>query len=436
MSETKHLKRSAVGEVEVHVGDHSQVTTQSLRLSFVSLADSFVNIKWSEVHSSLNSLSDKWEFMAFGSDHRSAIITTNDPKVSNEFQSYNTIQIQGIDKLISIEILKGSNSRGIIFNKFLIPLLDVEIFNELSSQGVTDIYRIQKIYIDNGPRQYTGSVILNFKNHNIPAHVFISGVRIPVNKLAPRPMLCLHCGLIGHTVRRCKNLSVNNCSTCFFNHTIETDCNQLCKNCKGDHFSNDPICQAIKKEVKILKIKESHDVNYFDAKIIADSLFGSNQSGDVCDQDNCVEKMRNLIKKNKDYFNELKLIREEKDKICENLKRSERENRELKEVTIPDLNDKFQRIKNDYESKIKSMTDMMNVHIAESSTSVENLTDINLELKEENFNITKKNERLEEIKNTFEDFFNLFTTSSTVISDALKNFSLANKDHPFLERTF
>lgn len=141
----------------------------------------------------------------------------------------------------------------------MIPLSDDEILRFLSPQGINEIFRIQKYDEISDNKVYTGSVILIFDvSREIPSFVFCDKVKVPVNHFSPKPMLCRHCGLLGHTDKKCKRIEVNLCQICFHSHGELDRCIKVCRNCNEDHFSDNKKCIALRNELRILKVKEAH----------------------------------------------------------------------------------------------------------------------------------------------------------------------------------
>lgn len=79
-------------------------------------------------------------------------------------------------------------------------------------------------------------------------------------------MIWFHCGLLGHTLKRCKRITCELCKKCFKIHSIDEFCMTKCVNCNGPHASLNNKCPAIRTEIEVLKIKERLDITYFDAR--------------------------------------------------------------------------------------------------------------------------------------------------------------------------
>lgn len=302
----------------------------ALRISLVNNDDNFVDINWIRVSDFLNSLSKCWSFLAFGTDHKSVIINGGNHEDTIKFIGLSEIKIDNVVYPIICEELKSLPKKGIIYNKILINSETAQIQEELKDQGVVQIFRIQKTNSLNGQKFFTGSIILNFEG-KVPAYVKISKINIPVNSLSPRPMLCIHCGILGHTKVNCFKNSQQFCETCFHTHDSGEKCILLCKQCKGDHYSNDFNCKILIRELQILKVKEDYNINYFDARSIISSI---NPPSILDPLEDAREKIKDLINKNNSIFRASASRIAERDAAWEALKIANDEIYELKEALV------------------------------------------------------------------------------------------------------
>lgn len=243
-----------------------------LRITFKEKNKNFIDINWGSACEFLNGIATGWSVIAFGSDHSNVLISCVDDIVVGKLEGIQDIIVGNIGHPVSVlKLIISNGKKGIIYNRILANLTDEQIKKEFQEQGIIDFYRLQKIDPATQQKKFTGSIIINCSSE-IPAYVTISKIRIFTNHLAPRPMFCLHCGTLGHTVQRCVKKSVGFCQRCFYVHDGASACNEICKQCKGPHFSNDPSCRAIINEIQIVKIKESHGLNYLDAKAVSESI--------------------------------------------------------------------------------------------------------------------------------------------------------------------
>lgn len=418
---------------------HSQLTT--LRLSFVNPEDSFINIKWIDINDLLSSISIQWELIAFGSDHKSAIISSSSSKVADQFKVIERVSIDENNYDIKFTELRAANKRGIIYNKFLIPLTDAEILDKLVPQGIKEIVRIKKINTDSGQSEYTGSVIIICEKIDVPSYVWFGKAKIYVSHLNPKPMSCEHCGLLGHKKLKCSKINKKICSTCFYDHDELIVCNKVCKNCNGNHFSLDKSCTQLEKEKKILKIRESHNVNYFDAKeiFINSSTLSSNL--ELISGRN-KSKFQELIDKNEKLFETLRLVREEKQRVCDELKEANHVI-DVLNIKVVNLEDDNKQLHSQLDSQEVLLTDSLN----RNQIEINEVSKRNLEAIEQNKILNQKNielqnkvifleksqsdqlkalhkkvNLLEKSRNDHSIEFQRFIESSEVVSNAYKDY--------------
>lgn len=302
----------------------------ALRLSLVNNDDNFIDINWIKVTDFLNSFSKCWSFLAFGTNHKSVIINGGNHEDTIKFNDLSEIKIDTVVYPIICEELKSLPKKGIIYNKILTNSETAQIQDALKDQGVMQIHRIQKTNSFNGQKFFTGSIILNFED-NVPAYVKISKINIPVNPLSPRPMLCIHCGILGHTKVNCFKNAQQFCENCFHTHDSGEKCILLCKQCKGDHYSNDFNCKILIRELQILKVKEDYNINYFDARSIISSI---NPPSIIDPLEDAREKIKDLINKNNSIFRASATRIAERDAAWEALKVANEEIHELKEALV------------------------------------------------------------------------------------------------------
>lgn len=304
-------------------------TEQSIRISLLDQNTNFVSINWIKACDFLNTVAKDWTFLAFGSEHRSVLLNGADGECVEKLESLKEIVIDKKSHPVVVEQLKSSPKKGIIYNRILTTIVEDQIDSELKEQGVVQFFRLQKPDGQTGIKLYTGSIILNFKS-DIPSHIIISKIRIQVNHLTQKPMICFHCGILGHTRARCVKKSVNFCSKCYFDHGPNNECISRCKQCQGDHSSVDPSCPILIKELQILKVKESHGLSYFDAKVINESL---NLPVVYDPLDAARLRVQELLQRNNFLFTEGKKQILEKKELMDQLKNSEITIRNLEEAS-------------------------------------------------------------------------------------------------------
>lgn len=380
-------------------GENAKIQVQgiSVKISFIDKDDSFINIKWTLLNESLNTSTDQWEFLAFGSDYKSAIISAFNQQTFEILQKDVTfIKVNDNKHNILLEELKPDLKRGIIYNKFLIPNTDDEIKEELNSQGIEEFYRIQKVDLNSNQKVYTGSVILTIPKSFTLTYVIVGKIQIPINSLTPKPMFCNHCGILGHTAKKCRKAEIELCPKCYFDHESDDPCNVQCKNCDGSHLSNFKKCVTLKKEIKILKIKESHCINYFDAKKIVDNTV---EEIDEAINNNENQRKTDLIKKlledKRKLLEELKVERETSKSHVEEINHLKKE--------IPLIKKKFIEYKTENDEKVKELQEILEQEIAKNAEDVSALTKENVKTNNENKSLIQKLGELQSKYNNLEE---------------------------------
>lgn len=313
---SKHnkLESSYASTIDVEI-----LNQELVHFKFVSNA-TFKTFSFVKVKDAIEAVSKIWTFITFTSNHSGCLITFDSGK-AEDLLKIKLLTVNGDDLEVEFSKHLETKKKGIIFDEFLIPLEKTEILELLKGQDVFDIFKIKK----NG--EDTGSVILLFEK-NLKDRINLGGVIRQVKELDPRPMVCVQCGLIGHTELKCKRKNDPLCKKCFEVHAEPSGCIIRCKNCGNFHKSTNPNCEAIREEVKILKIKESLGIGYIDAK----NIFSDHKKFNSCEDPakNLIserEKLKNqeitnLVDATKKLFAELAIVREsseEKDKVIEHL---------------------------------------------------------------------------------------------------------------------
>lgn len=394
----------------------------SLRISFINPEDSFINTSWLRFNTALLDISKKWEFIAFGANHKSALLNVKSAQTAELLKKVKTINSNQSDEdiiQIKIEDIKTTSKRGIIFNKFLIPFSNEQLSVILKNQGISDFFRIQKSNSTSGEKFYTGSIIIVFDTDITPDTLLVANIKIPVSILTPRPMICHHCGLVGHTKLYCLKKEQELCNSCFYNHPVDTICKKICKQCNGKHFSNDSECPILIQEFQIIKIKESHNINYFDAKAI---VANSKATVKLDIQETITLKNQELINRNKALIEITKQQLKERDEAISKLEKANEEIVELK-CELNKINLKVE--------ENKSFVEQCRAQLAEREELVSQLEYAKVEINTLNENIEKL--KYESVENTQMYQHRLAETETTLSVAMKKNQELTEKQLELLE---
>lgn len=101
------MKRAAINEAISEAGSE-KVLAQSInvKISFDDKEDSFVNIKWTILNELIIALSDQWEFLAFGFDYKTAIISVFNTQVFDEIKSVKSKSLKLKNRITLITLMQ------------------------------------------------------------------------------------------------------------------------------------------------------------------------------------------------------------------------------------------------------------------------------------------------------------------------------------------
>lgn len=169
---------------------------------------------------------------------------------------------------VKVEEHKTLNlSKGVIMCRDLKYCSDEEIKENLASQNVIDIYRIQRKV--NGELKSTISFILTFKSPELPETVTAGYIVLRVRPYVPQPIRCFTCQKFGHTTKSCEKEAI--CAICS-KLTNEIHVSQevkepaKCSNCPANHPSFSRECEVYKQELEIQTIKTCKKTTYYAAR--------------------------------------------------------------------------------------------------------------------------------------------------------------------------
>lgn len=363
-----------------------------LKFKFISQVD-FKMCSFDLIRNTIEKFSQEWNFVSFTDNHSGCLITVESDKCESLLNV--TSIINGEENLdVKFSVHSEGQKKGMIFHSYLIPVTRDSLLEQLEKQGVNDVIKLKKQGID------SGAVILFFKK-DFKTEIKACGIKRRVRQLVPRPMVCFHCGLIGHTEARCKRRDEPLCNLCFEIHGEGAVCVIQCKNCGRYHKSTNFECKVIQEEIQILKIRENYGIGYLDAKDVyennsSDVFIEVRKSQEEQVRENIKdEEIRNLIEATKNLFSELAEVREKEGinsrtidalnveisdlkaenqsldgklkivetdnaKILNSMKIVNQRNRELEEIVIPELQqrlDQTEIVKKSFEIQIQSFCD-------------------------------------------------------------------------------
>ncbi|GBO42960.1 hypothetical protein AVEN_8359-1 [Araneus ventricosus] len=157
-----------------------------------------------------------------------------------------------------------SSSRGVVSEKELVGSSDTEILEELSSQGVTAVRRIN--IKREGKLIPTKHIILTFNSTKLPSTIKAGFLSCPVKPYIPNPIRCFNCQRFGHSKTVCRGKLT--CSKCSVVGHSANDCTSdpKCRNCSQAHTADSKLCPQFKTEKKIQELRVRKNISYLEAK--------------------------------------------------------------------------------------------------------------------------------------------------------------------------
>ena len=169
-----------------------------------------------------------------------------------------------VDRPIRVYAHKTLNScKGVIRCPALKDVSELEIREELASQGVSEVKRV---FVKKGDQKIpTNTLFLTFVISSLPEDIKVGYMRVKVTPFIPSPLRCFQCQRFGHSSRYCKNTA--KCGKCS-EEAHEGDCSKTtkCINCEGKHPSFSKDCPQWKLEAQIQKVRVERRVTFVEAK--------------------------------------------------------------------------------------------------------------------------------------------------------------------------
>ena len=157
-----------------------------------------------------------------------------------------------------------NSKKGVIRCPDIKHCTDNEILEELASQHVTSIYRIE--VTREGIKQPTGTFIVTFNSPTLPSSLKVGYLQVKVDLYIPNPMRCFKCQRYGHYKTSCSRSEA--CMKCGKDDHSDEHCQGAahCVNCEGNHPANAKTCPKWIEEKQIQRIKVTGNMTYSKAR--------------------------------------------------------------------------------------------------------------------------------------------------------------------------
>ena len=125
--------------------------------------------------------------------------------------------------------------------------------------------KVERIMVGRGEKRNKSTQSkLKFHAKELPEYVFVHYERVKVRQFIDQPWQCYNCQGFGHSAKFC-NWKMK-CLICSGEHKL-VDCQQRnaikrCANCGGNHVSNAPECEKVKREKEVQRIKCQNHIPY------------------------------------------------------------------------------------------------------------------------------------------------------------------------------
>ncbi|GBN41238.1 hypothetical protein AVEN_78763-1 [Araneus ventricosus] len=189
-------------------------------------------------------------------------------EVSNRKQSQQILKLKALATIpITVSAHATLNSsKGVITCGELFHDSVEHIAEELKSQGVTNVRRIQ-IRRD-GQLLDTKHLVLTFHYPKLPEIIMAGYIRLHVRPYIPNPLRCFQCQKYGHSKDACRGTLT--CARCAQADHESSHCTapEKCVNCRGSHTSFSRSCPAWITEKEVVAVKVKEQVSYPEARRI------------------------------------------------------------------------------------------------------------------------------------------------------------------------
>lgn len=218
----------------------------------------------------LKQISPKWEFISFINNSTGFVFRALDLNEVRLFTRVNKFIVNREEVKFEIVVVEHQIHRGISHELCYEPYSAEDILNNFDDPDILNVIKLTKKN-DENIIVPSNSIIIEFKQVVKPTLKFGSAIA-EVREISSRPMICFHCGLIGHTKKKCRKINVRLCRVCLNQHTIDLICVVKCKNCGSYHNSFDKRCPAFINENEIIQAKDKFGLNFFEASLSLESV--------------------------------------------------------------------------------------------------------------------------------------------------------------------
>ena len=162
-----------------------------------------------------------------------------------------------------------NSSKGVIKCPDLKTMSEIEIRDELRSQGVMEVRRVT--IRKEGLRVPTNTYFLTFNTPTLPQSLKIGYLKVSVSQFIPAPMRCFKCQKYGHSSRVCNSKSI--CRKCGKDdHEGQCSGPDYCVNCTGAHAASSKDCPRWRLENEIQRVRTERKVSFAEAKKVVEQM--------------------------------------------------------------------------------------------------------------------------------------------------------------------
>ena len=161
-----------------------------------------------------------------------------------------------------------NSSKGVIYCDNLEGYTDEQVLEGLqqhhSNASVTEVYRIKTRR--EGQFHPTHLFIITFDTPEIPKEIRVAYNNIKVKLYIPNPRRCFNCQMYGHGKTHCKRPLA--CAKCgqLGHEYAECENDPFCIHCEKNHACSSKICPQWQLEKKILTIKYTENISFYEAR--------------------------------------------------------------------------------------------------------------------------------------------------------------------------